>query len=159
MSLYKMTVLDNAGVTPDDGISKVLSLRANVFEMTQAAEDAVLRPVDFGAFGHDLRAALAARVAQLGGDNTLAEHYRSDAGKYAALADPEEVSAHGLNAVLNFVDKVANQTRESSADDILRLQAAEISDADIVRLCGLVAFLAFQIRVTAGLSLMHGGAA
>jgi uncharacterized protein YciW len=60
----------------------------------------------------------------------------------------------GLSAILAFVDKVANQTRHTTAKDITGLQAAGVSDADIVRLCELVAFLAYQIRVISGLRLM-----
>ena len=58
-----------------------------------------------------------------------------------------------------FVDKVANDTRNIDAQDIAGLQTAGVSDADIVRLCELVAFLAYQLRVVAGLRLMTGAAA
>jgi uncharacterized protein YciW len=40
------------------------------------------------------------------------------------------------------------------ADDVASLRAAGVSDADIVRLCELVAFVAYQSRVLAGLRLM-----
>ena len=53
---------------------------------------------------------------------------------------------------MSFVDKVANQTRDAAAADISHLAGGRgIADADIVRLCELVAFLAFQIRVISGL--------
>ena len=42
--------------------------------------------------------------------------------------------------------------------DIADLQAAGVADADIVRLAELNAFLAYQIRVIAGLRLMQGHA-
>lgn len=160
MNLSNMTILSKAGVAPRTELAETVSARANVIEMTQDAEDAVLRPKDVGAFGHDLRAAIAARVAKLSGDETLAAYYLADAGQYATLADPGiSGGAQGLDAVLAFVDRVANQTRDVGALDILKLQAAEVSDADIVRLCELVAFLAYQIRVIAGLRLMQGEAA
>ena len=73
----------------------------------------------------------------------------------AGLADPVARDAE-LDHVLAFVDKVANQTRDIAAKDIAGLQAAGVSDADIVRLCELIAFLAYQIRVVAGLRLMQG---
>ncbi len=77
----------------------------------------------------------------------------------ANLADPAETGkAHQLETVLAFVDKVANRTRDIVADDVVQLQAAGMSDADIVRLCELVAFLAYQLRVIAGLRLMQSSA-
>uniref|UniRef100_UPI00353224C9 hypothetical protein n=1 Tax=Pararhizobium sp. IMCC3301 TaxID=3067904 RepID=UPI00353224C9 len=133
--------------------------RANIIHLSQAAEDAVLRPKDFGAFEHDLRAALAARVARFAADDILAEHYLSGAGDKTDLADPAETGkAHQLETVVAFVDKVANRTRDVVADDVVQLQAAGMSDADIVRLCELVAFLAYQVRVIAGLRLMQRSA-
>lgn len=161
MNISALTILNQAGVTPDSSLSRVVSTRGNIIDMTQAAEDAVLRPKETGAFSHDLRAAIAARVARLAGDETLAAYYAAEAGQYAALAMPGEPGRQHeeLAAVLPFVDKVANQTREASAEDIASLQAAGLADADIVRICELVAFLAFQIRVISGLRLLNGKSA
>lgn len=159
MTLFETTSLRAAGVEVDDKIAEAICGRENIIEMTQAAEDAVLRPRDVGAFGHDLRAALAARVARLAQDDSLSAHYLADAGDMAALADPAQTgTAQGLSAVVAFVDKVANQTRDIVAEDVSGLQAAGVEDADIVRLCELVAFLAYQTRLVAGLRLMGGAA-
>lgn len=131
--------------------------RANIFEMTQAAEDAVLRPQDEGPWSHDLRAALAARIAVLNDEADLAARYAGDAGGFAALADPsQDGAAQGLAHVVAFMDKVAADTRHVAASDIAGLQMAGVADADIVRLAELNAFLAYQIRVIAGLRLMRG---
>ncbi len=154
MTDFETTILKTAGVTQHGGLAQATASRSNIFEMSQAAEDAVLRPRDFGAFPHDLRAALAARVARQAGDDILADHYIAGAGDRAALAEPGAFVPE-LAGVLGFVDKVANRTREVVAEDIHGLQSAGIADADIVRLCELVAFLAYQIRVIAGLRLMQ----
>ena len=158
MNISDLTILNQAGVTPDSALFRVVSTRGNIVSMTQIAEDAVLRPKDIGAFPHDLRAALAARVARLAGDEALAGYYAVDAGRYAALSEPGEPGEKHkeLAAVLSFVDKVANQPRDAAAADISGLQAEGVADADIVRLCELVAFLTFQIRVISGLRLMNG---
>jgi uncharacterized protein YciW len=161
MTIFQTTLLRQAGVAPDTDVAQVTMTRQNIVEMTQAAEDAVLRPKDCGPFEHDLRAALAARVAALAGDTALAADYLTGAGQYATLADPKEPARifeqnPTLPVILAFVDKVANQTRAVSAGDITGLQSAGISDPDIVRLCELVAFLAYQIRVISGLRLMQG---
>ena len=155
MNEFATTILKASGVTSESGLAAAVGGRANIFEMSQAAEQSVLRPKDPGAFGHDLRAALAARVARLGGDETLASHYIGGAGDKASLAMPGARDGDH-DHILGFVDKVANQTRDVAAEDIAALQAAGVSDADIVRLCELVAFLAYQTRVVSGLRLMQG---
>ena len=88
MSPFDTTAPDVAGVRPGTGTGAAVELRGNIFEMTQAAENAVLRPVEPGAFAHDLRAALAARIARLSGDEALAERHLAGAGEKAAIADP-----------------------------------------------------------------------
>ena len=155
MTLFQTTNLAKSGVTPDSDLAAVALGRANIFELSQAAEHAVLRPQDCGAFDHDLRAALAARVARQAGEDALADHYAAGAGDSLGISDPDQTVTN-LAHIVTFVDKVANRTRDIAADDISGLQAAGVSDADIVRLCELVAFLAYQIRVIAGLRLMQG---
>lgn len=152
---FDTTTLKYAGVGAGSALGAVVEGRAIIFEMTQAAEDAVLRPKDEGPWPHGLRAALAARIAVLNDETKLAARYSEDAGGFAALADPANGgAAHGLADVVAFMDKVAADTRNVAADDISGLQAAGVADADIVRLAELNAFLAYQIRVIAGLRLM-----
>ncbi|KAA8608307.1 hypothetical protein AL036_07490 [Salipiger aestuarii] len=159
MSLFQTTALDTAGI--DTGpVADAVRTRANIMQATQAAEDAVMAPLYAGAFSHDLRAALAARMAQSGGVPELATRYLARAGDMAPLADPaSDGAAQGLAHIIAFVDRAANATRDVAASDISGLQAASVSDADIVRLCELVAFTAYQLRVVAGLRLMKGAAA
>ena len=142
-------------------VSAALAGRAAVLEMTRAAEDAVLMPVETGRFPHAVRAALAARIAALHGDEAMAEHYRAMVADPAirAICDPDnDGTSAGLRAELAFVDKVAARTRLVAASDISGLQEAGIADADIVRLAELVAFMAYQLRLIAGIRLMNGGA-
>ena len=152
------TVLTQSGMAAGSAVSSTLEHRSNVFEMTQTAEESVLRPDDPGPWSHGLRAALAARVAAQNNENGLAAHYAADAAEFATLADPaRDGAALGLAAVTAFMDKVATDTRHVTAADIGELQAAGIADADIVRLAELNAFLAFQMRVIAGLRLLKDG--
>lgn len=151
------TALSCAGVGTGGALAAAVEGRANIFEMTQAADEAVLRPADTGSWPHGLRAALAARIAMLNDEPDLAARYMPDAGDFAPLADPlQDGAGQKLTEVVSFMDKVAAHTREVSATDISGLQAAGVSDADIVRLCELNAFLAYQIRVVAGLRLLKG---
>lgn len=152
------TLLSNAGVASGTDLGHVVESRAKIFEMTQAAEDAVLRPRDAGPWSHALRAALAARIALLNGEEELASGYAADAEEFAPLVDPSaDGGEQGLAVVVSFMDKVAADTRSVAAADITALQDAGILDADIVRLAELNAFLAYQLRVIAGLRLLNGG--
>jgi uncharacterized protein YciW len=156
MSLFETTTLLAAGAKGGGQIADAVQTRANIFEMTQAAKDAVLRPKDCGAFPHDLRAALAARIAARAKDMELAQRYAQAAGARTDISDPAQNSGTDDAVLVAFVDKVAGATKDIAADDIAQLQNAGVSDADIVRLCELVAFVAYQVRVVAGLRLMQG---
>jgi len=74
---FDMTSLAASGVTEAEPAGVAALHRAKVMEMTQAAEDAVLAPATPGAWPADLRAALAARIARLNGDEALAARFAS----------------------------------------------------------------------------------
>jgi uncharacterized protein YciW len=59
--------------------------------------------------------------------------------------------------LISFVDKVSNNTKDVEAKDITILRKAGLADEDIVRLCQLIAFVSFQIRVITGLELVNRG--
>lgn len=156
-SLWPTTAVAASGAVPGTPAAAAMEHRANILAMTQTAEDAVLRPIDAGAWPHDLRAALAARIARHNRSDALATAYAAMAGPspHAALADPAAASPDAtLAAALRFVDRVATNPRDTTADDIKVLQGAGISDADIVRLTELVAFMGYQVRLSAGLALL-----
>ena len=134
--------------------------------MMHESEIASLRPQEPGGLSHGERAALAVRVARLHAEEGLAAHYAELAaeagatGATAALADPafKGDSTARLSAIVAYTDLVSLAPKDAAAGDLEALQAAGISDADIVRLAELVAFLAFQIRVVQGLRLMQATA-
>lgn len=155
-AIQRTTVVTAAGT---GGVEAALAHRANILEMTQGAEDAVLSPRDTGAFGHDVRAALAARMARLDAEEALARTFeaRMDRRDVEALAHPSHDGAGTPHeTLLSFVDKAAASPKDIAETDIARLKAAGMADADIVRLCELIAFLAYEIRLIAGLRLLAG---
>jgi len=155
--IWQSTAVANSGATSGNPTGAALEQRANILQMTQATEDAVLRPAAPGAWPDDLRAALASRIANLNKSEALAAHYSGMVGisAYADLADPSAGRSDSrLAGCLKFVDQVATQPKDVAAHDIEILQTAGIADADIVRLTELVAFMAFQVRLTAGLKLL-----
>jgi uncharacterized protein YciW len=123
-------------------------------EMTQIAENAVLKPSDPGAWDYPTRAAFAARIARLNGADGLAEYYAAavDASQYSGILDPGSDNKRSPGVM--FLDAVASNPRDITAEDIKLLQDGDVSDADIVRLTELVAFVSYQIRLVAGLSLL-----
>ncbi|MBN9672537.1 hypothetical protein [Roseibium aggregatum] len=156
-TLTKSTLLDLAGIAGGSPIAAALEGRSNIVAMTQTTEDAVLKPVDAGSWSHDVRAALAARIAALNGEGALADRYCGLIAdpEVAELADPlKSGKVQGMEHVCDFMDKVAAQTRDVDAEDIRTLQESGVSDADIVRLCEINAFMSYQVRVLAGLRLM-----
>ncbi|MFV2053297.1 CMD domain-containing protein [Aliiroseovarius sp. YM-037] len=150
------TIIKAAALDPKKPTHAALGLRKNVVDLIDAAEQASLKPNDPGGISHDLRAALATRASRLNQHAALAHHYGAMVAAEGAICDPEYKSNDNrLQAILNFSDKVTTAPRDAAADDIAELKTAGVRDADIVRLCELLAFLAFQYRVVAGLSLME----
>ncbi|TYC51373.1 hypothetical protein FMN50_22430 [Rhodobacterales bacterium] len=160
--MTKNTLLELSAVPAGTPIAGALDLRANLLGMTQVTEEAVLKPADTGAWSHDVRAALAARIAALNGETALVDRYCGLIGdkEVAELADPlKSGKAQGMEAVCDFMDKVAANTRDVKAGDIKALQESGVADADIVRLCEINAFMSYHVRVLAGIRLMKETAA
>jgi uncharacterized protein YciW len=156
-------ILRLAGIASEGAVAAALKGRADVVAMTGQAAAASLLPEEPGCLSHGERAALAVRVARLHEEAGLAAHYEvlmkwaAAKGATAALADPTFKGGGDarLAALIAYTDRVALAPKDTVAGDIEALQAAGIADADIVRLAELVAFLAYQLRVIAGLRLMQ----
>ena len=156
MSIFETSTLGVSGVLAESSLGEAVSTRSNIFEMTQLAESAVLRPLEYGMFPHEVRAALAYRIAISAGETRLAQYYAASVGDEFNLSDYTMIEGEPESTLIPFVDKAANDTKNIEAEDISKLQAVGVSDADIVRLCELIAFVAYQVRVAAGLSLING---
>lgn len=133
--------------------------RADIAAMSRAARRAVVAPAAPGGWPVAWRHAVAARICAGHGQPDLARTYLAGAGDaLQALAAPDFAGRDAQEvAVLAFVDRVATEPRRVEAADIDSLKAQGIAGADIVRLCELAAYLAYECRVTAGLSLLKGG--
>tara|TARA_B110000467_G_C18333926_1_gene495742 strand:+ start:1572 stop:2087 length:516 start_codon:yes stop_codon:yes gene_type:complete len=156
-NVFETTVLSMSGLELKSVAGRAVDNRSNIFNMSDAAEEAVLRPKEYGAFEHGMRAALAARIAFLNHEDALAQKYLEDAGNFKKMANPSyKGEKKDLTSILLFMDKVTKETLNVEAEDIATLQNAHVSDADIVRLAELNSFMAYQIRLIAGLRLMKG---
>lgn len=146
-----------AGLNMDGGVA----LRSDVLAMTDAAMAAVVAPKDPGGLSRDERAALACRIARLHDSESLAAHYDGHVGETVRpICNPAFDGGDDgrLAAILAFTDLVSRSPRDATADDIAALKAAGVAEADIVRLAELNAFLAYQVRVVEGLSLLDRNA-
>jgi uncharacterized peroxidase-related enzyme len=90
---------------------------------------------------------LAARtVAELSGGQALAAHY---AGQLAA--QPAPVAGARLDALLAFCRTLATRPVDGDKALLLSLPAAGLSPPEVITLAQLVAYVAYQVRVVAGL--------
>jgi uncharacterized protein YciW len=81
-NVFETTVLSMSGLELKSVAGRAVDNRSNIFNMSDAAEEAVLRPKEYGAFEHGMRAALAARIAFLNHEDALAQKYLEDAGNF-----------------------------------------------------------------------------
>lgn len=162
MATTSNVLLSVAGIEPGSTLAALLEKRADVVDLTQKTYEAALMPDDPGNLSHGERIALACRIAKINDDEAFQRHFEDlldDRSVDAATARLADIFFAGggdarLEALIHYVDLVAHDPKNASAGDINRLQAAGISDADIVRLSELIAFASYQIRVAQGLRLM-----
>ena len=148
------------GVPAASRLGHALNARTEILRLSEAAHDAVLLPREPGGLSHGLRAALAARMCRHVGDEALTAHYESYLAHsgdldLALLARPGGVCGDPLHdAMARHADLLTLSPRESTRQDIAALKAVGVSEADIVRLSELGAFVNYQLRVLAGLRLL-----
>lgn len=148
-----------AGIQAGSPLAALRGLRPNLVAHMQASCDAVIVPEEPGGLPHDLRMALACRIAGQNGDAELDAHYRAmletqpGARRLAAIADGALPAAQpaDIAALVMHSDLLSTHPKDARRSDIEALTAAGVSDADIVRLSELVALVSFQLRVIAGL--------
>jgi len=149
-----------AAVRPGSALGEAMEKRAEILRLSEAAHDAVLLPRDAGGLSHGLRAALAARMARHNHDEKLAKHY-DELVKDAAEASTAPLARLGTSVtderiaeIVRHADRLTVAPREATRAHIEALRSVGVSDADIVRLSELAAFVNYQVRVIAGLALI-----
>jgi uncharacterized protein YciW len=150
--------LDAAGVPPGSKLAAVVAGRADIMALTQATMEAVLAPKDPGGISAEERVVLACRIARLNDEQVLAEHFAGlmPEGAATELADPSFVPNGDVRvgALIRHVDLVTRSPRDATEQDIDALKKADISEADIVRLTEIIAFVNYQVRIIAGIRLL-----
>jgi uncharacterized protein YciW len=133
-------------------------------EQTEACRSSVLSPEDDRGLSHAFRVAIVARIAALTGQNNLAELYRSRLSReqdidLTAIAAGQDLS-HALNdpiacAIVRHVDLVTQSPARCQRADIESLSSAGLTNPQIVAISELIAFAAYEARVTHGLNLLR----
>ncbi|NEI35153.1 hypothetical protein GR204_14330 [Rhizobium leguminosarum] len=156
-----MTLIETlASVRPGSALAEAMGKRAEILRLSEAAHDAVLLPRDPGGLSHGLRAALAARMTRHNRSPALASHYdglvaRADEPATALLAEPDtNVSDPRTAEIVRHADRLTVAPRDATRAHVEALRQVGVTDADIVRLAELAAFVNYQVRVLAGLKLL-----
>lgn len=145
-----------------DPTGEVYALRRARPEYVQGAEDsraAVLTPADDLGLPADLRAAIARRVALTSGNDLLIADYPLPTDdSLTDLASGATPAAPLLAAIARHSDIIARSPGQSTPEDLQALQQAGLSVPQVIALSELLAYVCFQIRITAGLRLLEQSA-
>ena len=126
------------------GIAALRAARPDFVRYTQGSYDAMVAPAEPEGLTASERVLAARRVAELSGHAALAAHY----GALPAAPGPRDA------AILQHATLLATEPGKATRADIAALTAAGLSPREIVTLSQTVAFVAYQVRVAAGLALL-----
>jgi len=152
-----------AGLRPDTKIAGVRALRPDVVRHTQGSYDTLLTPKAPAGLTRSERAQVALRVAYLTASPALAAHYRQQllelgvpADDIVAIEQEEQKTALDSRtaAILRHVDLVTHTPGHATQVDLRELQSDGLSSEEIVTLSQLIAFLNYQVRVLAVVSVL-----
>jgi uncharacterized protein YciW len=109
---------------------------------------------------------VALRVAILDRSAPLIEYYRvylaqqNVSDQMVAATEKSTLAAPLVPrsiAILAHADRLTNEPRVAAPQHLSELKAHGLSDANVVTLSQLIAFLSFQVRAIAGLQLLAEG--
>ncbi|MGJ7609687.1 MULTISPECIES: CMD domain-containing protein [unclassified Variovorax] len=104
-------------------------------------------------------------IARSAGSAALQAHYRARLDALAPLSAAQQAAADGapveslggdprLQAMLAFTRTLTDRPVEGDREALLKLPAAGLSTPEVVALAQLIAFVAYQVRVVAGLQAL-----
>jgi uncharacterized protein YciW len=137
------------GVAPGSALAALRAQRPDILRHTQGSHDVLVSPADPGGLSLAERASVARRVAELSGHAALTRHYQ-------ALVDARGGAPAGARcaAILAHAERLAVAPGSATKLHLAALEAVGLHARDIVALAQLVAFVAYQVRVAVGLSLL-----
>lgn len=155
------------GLGEDSAVGALRAQRAEIASFIQGSYDVLLEPKNEAGVSRVERGLAALRVAVLEESAPLIAYYRNylaeqnvsqeliDAAASVVLGDalsPRE------RTLLEHVDRLTNEPDVATSAHLAGLKAQGFSDANIVTISQLIAFLSFQVRVIVGLQLLEGAA-
>jgi CMD domain protein len=144
-------------------IAALRGLRADIAAHMQNNYTTLLEPQDEAGVSHVERGLVALRVAVLEGSAPLIQHYRTYLAQHGAASDLVQAATFTtlsaplsprLVALLTHVDRLTLEPGTATPAHLGELKAHGLTDANIVTLSQLIAFLSFQVRALAGLQLL-----
>ena len=149
-----------AGLTPADALFTLRRQRPEFVNGAELCRLSVLSPATDQGLQQDLRVALARRMAALNADAALVAAYDAQlvapSPDIAALAAGATALPEPLASIARHADRITTQPISATSADIARLEAAGLTNPQIVALSELIAFVNFQTRIAAGLRLLGG---
>jgi uncharacterized protein YciW len=156
-----MTGIDRAaGLSPGSAVYEARRERPDFVNDTEACRSSVITPVHGLGLSHDLRCAIAARIADQTGQAELAAMYRgllpaNTPHHITAIADGAPPESNDMTAAMvRHADLVTTSPKASMARDIEMLAEAGLSNPQIIALSELIAFVNYEARVVAGLHIL-----
>ena len=141
-----------AAVAPDSALAALRAQRPEAMRHAQGSYRALFEPASPGGLTLAERFAVAEHVARLHSADEVAAHYASGLASAADTAAPSS----RRDALVRHADLLSTRPSDAGPDDLQQLADAGLSTRDIVSLSQLIAFVAFQVRVTAGLRVLGG---
>jgi CMD domain protein len=162
----RVDLLDSlVGIEADSPLGALRQKRADIASYIQGSYDALLEPEDENGVSRTERGLIALRVAALDKSDLLIKHYRdylAEQNVPTALVDaavqPElgDALSPRLRGLLEHVDRLTNEPRAATPEHLAALKAHGLSDANLVTISQLIAFVSFQVRAIVGLQLLGG---
>jgi CMD domain protein len=147
-----------AGLPAGSPLAVLRRQRADVVAHIEGSDDAVFAPADDGGLSRVERASLALHIAALLGESQLARHYQA---RLAALprdevdaAVPTDSTDRRGRAMLAHAERVTLNPSSARREHIAALVEAGLSPRAVVALAQLIAYVNFQARVLAGLTML-----
>jgi alkylhydroperoxidase domain protein/CMD domain protein len=154
------------GIDADSALAQLRAQRAEATSHTQGSYQALFADAPATGVSPIERLATALRVAALHQEPALVDHYasrlRATPGASEALIAGVVTGSDAaglpdrLRVILAHVDLLVVRPAAATPADLHALQAAGLSDAEIVTVSQVIAFTSFQVRVFVGLSLLRG---
>jgi uncharacterized peroxidase-related enzyme len=150
-----------AALTDASPAHAVRHQRDKVVTATQGSYDGLFDPALSGPTLAE-RLLAAHLIARLAGSAVLQAHYRARLAALPALTPAQQAAIDGealdsdprLQAILGFTRTLTERPVDGDEAALLQLPAAGLATPEVVALAQLVAFVAYQLRLVAGLQAL-----